>query len=263
MSSTASEPLLVSNLAVPQLFPRRAAAVFPAPNGKDVSFSCSDDTGLFFICKPDRNGHPVRATELILTRVAEHLGIRTARCAVIEHDGMTFFGSQTELSTAGSFQVGDFLMTPNLNELGQPLRFPGEHLAQLLAFDLFISNPDRGPHNFLLVKDGGFLRLCAIDFADARLSDLTTKRFPVAGSTTVIVGRRYRKIHGAFASSSVEMVDRIAALSTEVFSRIVAEVPDDWLTNDARGGLNAVWGSPGFHDRLAALRSGLISGTLV
>lgn len=246
-----------------QLFARRASTVIPPTNGKDIAFCCIDESGRFFFCKDDRAGRDVRATELIVTRLANRLGIRTADWAVIEHDGQTYFGSQQEVSSALPFQVQDYLATPQKNELGQPYAFPGEWLAQLLAFDLFVGNPDRGPHNFLLVKDGSMSQICAIDFADSRLTDLATDRFPVAQSTTVHIGRRYRSIHGSHHAAAVQMIDQIEALPATVFSRIVSEVPADWQNDIATGGLIEVWGSPGFKRRLASLRSVLTDGTLV
>lgn len=248
---------------VPQLFNRRATQIFDPPNGQDVAFACLDHEGQYFYCKDDRRTRPVRATELIFTRLADRLGIRTAPFAVIEHDGETYFASRHENSASSLFAVRDFLATPRFNEIGQPERFPGEYLAQLLAFDLFIGNPDRDAHNFLLVKDGSFQRLCAIDFADADLMGLTTERFPVASSRTVVVGKLHRAIHGAYASSGVEMLDRILALPADAFAAFVDEVPDEWLSENQRGELKNVWGSPVFETRLALLRSGIIDGGLV
>ena len=50
---------------------------------------------------------------------------------------------------------------------------------------------------------------------------------------------------------------------SEIFKRLVHDVPDEWLSQEKKGGLDAVWGSPGFHARLASLRSKLKNGTLV
>lgn len=247
----------------PELFARRATTIYPPPNGADIVFCCSDHEGRIYFCKGDRPGHRTRATELICTKLADRLGIRTAHWSVIEHNDGTYFGSQQEISSAGPFEVQHFLATPRLNELGGASRFPGEYLAQLYALDLFLNNPDRGFHNFLLVRDGAIQRICAIDFASGNLADLTSERFPVADCPTLIVGKRLRAIHGAFANSAIEMVDRIMGLPSETFAGIVAEVPADWLLPEERGGLIEVWNSSGCRSRLSALRAGLVDGTLV
>lgn len=246
-----------------QLFPRRAVMIYDPPNGADVVFSCHDHEGHFFYCKADKPGRRIRAVEMICTTLADRLGIRTAEFAVIEHGGETYFGSRQEMSSAGHFEVQDFLTTPMQNELGQPAAFPGEYLAQMLALDLFFGNPDRAIHNFLLVRDGGILRICAIDFASVDLSVLTTSSFPVANCPTLTVGKRFGKIHGTFVGASVEMIARIEALPADVFARIVAGVPEDWLSEEERGGLVGIWDSPGFRSRLMSLRAGLVDGTLV
>jgi len=247
----------------PELFPRRATRIYDPPNGRDVAFACHDHEGNYYYCKDDRNGRPVRAAEIIFTRLADWLGIRTANWSIIEHENDLFFGSRNELSSAGHFNTGNFLTTSQTNEIGQPSHFPGEHLARLRAFDFFIDNPDRSLNNFLLVRDGSFSRICAIDFAAASIDRLGSDRFPVAGDPTVAVGKLLAGIHGAFAHSAVEMVDRIAAIPPEIFKRLVHDVPDEWLSQEKKGGLDAVWGSPGFHARLASLRSKLKNGTLV
>jgi len=247
----------------PQLFPRRISTIYPALNGADIVFSGIDHAGNTFFCKGDKPGRRIRATEMIYTRLADELRIRVPQCAVIEHDGETFFGSLQESSTVSIFEARDFLMTPQRNELGQPGNFPGAYLAQLLVFDLFIGNWDRGLNNFLIIQDGAMRRFCAIDHASADLAVLTTNRFPVAHSQTLTVGRMLREIHGSFDREALEMVARIGAIPKATFDRIVNEVPDDWLTQDERGELLEVWDSPGFSGRLDALRKSLVDGKLV
>jgi hypothetical protein len=200
---------------------------------------------------------------MLFTRLAAALNIRTPGWAIIEHDAETYFGSLSEPSSALPFEARDYLTTPQHNELGQMSHFPGEFLAELLAFDLFIGNSDRGLNNFLVLRDGSFPPICAVDFADGEVGNLASGRFPVATSPTVIVGKRLAAIHGSFARSAVGMVDRIAALPAHVFTRLVRDVPSDWLSADRKGDLDAVWESPGFYARLDILRSRLKDGTLV
>lgn len=247
----------------PQLFVRRISTEYPSPNGADITFAGADHDGNVFYCKGDQPARRVRATEMIYTRLAEVVRIRVAACAVVEYKDETYFGSRQEISTLEPFAAQDFLTTPQRNELGQSMDFPGSYLAQLLTFDLFISNWDRSINNFLVVPEGMQRRLCAIDFASADLQSLTANRFPVASSQTVTVGRRLRAIHGRYDREALEMVERIRAVPKATFDQFVNEIPDDWLTQDERGGLLEVWDSPGFSKRLDNLRSGLVDGTLV
>lgn len=249
--------------ADPQLFPRRIQNRFPPPNGADVAFSASDESGAIFYCKKDSNGRHVRATEFICTRLSDHLGFRTPAWSIMEEDGETFFGSQHEISSAGPFVVQDFLTKRRTDELGRIYHFPGAYLAQTFALDMFLGNLDRGLSNFLLVQDGRLFQVCLIDFVESRLMDLTSERFPVAQSSTVLLRKRLSSIHDAFDASAIEMVDRIEAVPKEVFLRYVDETPEDWLGHAQREAFSEVWGSPGFHNRLATLRARLLDGTLL
>ncbi|TPG18515.1 hypothetical protein EAH87_10405 [Sphingomonas koreensis] len=254
----------ISTLSVePQLFARRASIIFDPPNGAHVQFSCLDHDGHLFYCKPDADGRPLRAIELICTLLAESLGIRVADVAIIEHGGETYFGSRDEPSSENIFSVRSYLSTRQSDELGGGARFPGEHLARLFVLDVFLNNPDRGFCNFLLVRDGSVRRLCAIDFANADLSAITTDRMPVANSQTLIVGKQLRAIHGDFRSCGVEMLERIATFPADAYKRIVGQVPLDWLTAAQRKELNENWQSSGFANRLATLRKRLEDGELV
>ncbi len=247
----------------PQLFPRRIQNRFPPTNGADIAFLASDDTGAIFYCKEDSNGRHVRATELICTRLSSHLGFRTPAWSIMEENGETFFGSQHEISSAGPFVVQDFLTTPRTDELGRRYPFPGSYLAQTFVLDMFLGNSDRGLNNFLLVQDGRMNQVCLIDFVASHLTDLTSDRFPVAQSATVLLRRRLLGVHDAFDASAIEMVDRIGAVPKEEFLRYVDGTPEDWLDHSQREALSEVWGSPGFHNRLATLRTRLLDGTLI
>lgn len=246
-----------------ELYARRIRTIIDPPNGADVAFTGFDYEGIAFICKDDRSGRRVRATELIFTRLADRLGLRVAECAIVEYERERYFGSRQEVSTLERFDAEYFLTTIMKNELGQPTEFPGSYLAQVRVYDMFISNWDRSLQNFLVVSEGGMRRICLIDFAAGNPFNLTSNRFPVAPDQTVIVGRRLKAIHGTFDRAAIEMIDRIAALPKAAFDHIVREVPDEWLTQEERGGLLEVWGSPGFSERLAALRKGITDGSLV
>ena len=77
--------------------------------------------------------------------------------------GEEFFGSRLVESMANSFAVGDFLSKSHEDELGGPRPFPGR--CTVWTFDLFArNNADRGPDNFVLIRDGLLTNLCPIDF---------------------------------------------------------------------------------------------------
>lgn len=249
----------------PGLFPKRISTIYPGrPNGADIAFMCEVAEGGTYYCKSDRNGRQVRLTEWFCTRLAAHLGVATADCAILENEnGESYFGSLHHKSTVQDFAVGDFLRSPRKGELGQPSEWPGRYLSSLYSLDLFLNNADREMTNFALHADGLGYRLCAIDFAASRLASLTGREFPIAHGRTLPVGKLLRHVHGFFEDSALEMVDRIAGVPAGVLGGFLAEIPADWASDAQKVGIGETWSSSRMHDRLADLRAGIRNGSLL
>lgn len=248
------------------LFAPRVGTKYPSlVNGYDIAFSCEADRGGTFYCKTDKFGRPIRATEWLLTHIANHLGIPTAECSEI-YDPETnelVFGSRHALGAAAPAEAKAFLMQPQRNELGQPSAWPGAFLSGLYAYDLFTDNHDRGLNNFLLQQEGFTRRLIAFDFASADLAALAGRNFPVATSTTVKIGKLLRTQHGFFRQSAFEMVDRIAAIPAETIGSFLGSMPDDWMSRGQREGIYELWSKKRLGGRLTALRTGLADESLL
>jgi hypothetical protein len=254
---------IVLDRSEPMLLPQRASTVHQIqPNGADLTLVCTAREGGTFYCKDDKVGRAVRATEMFATRLAGHVNIATPFCSVVEmEDGSTLFGSLGHDSVADEFEVRDFLSRPQLDELGGRSPWLGRSLAALYAFDLFLGNPDRSLRNFILESDTR--RLCAYDFADAQLSNLSHQRFPVGDCPTISVGRFLRSVHGFERTAAFEMIDHLGAVPVDVIRLILKEMPDDWMPADQREGLCDVWGSQQWGDRLSTLRVGIGNGSLL
>lgn len=246
----------------PELFNKRVSTRFPAPNGADISFSCFADTGEIYFCKADRDGRAIRATEWFFTRLANHVGIATPQCSVMEdpESGETYFGSRSVGSTHSMLRVRAFLLRAKTDELGRQSEWLGHYLAGLYAFDLFACNPDRQLSNFLL--EDNTRRLLAFDFASAHLSRLATTQFPIEGTPTLQVGRVLRKTHGFDAAFALEMVDRLAAVPSSLVESILGEIPGEWITSAQSEVVYEAW-SDRDQSRLSALRAGLKGGSLL
>jgi hypothetical protein len=245
------------------LMPLRPTAVIQSNRGKDQSFYAFDENRSPVWCKADSQHRNIRATECIATQLAEALEIRTAGWQIVIFEGETYFGSPHIESSAQRLELFNFLRSSDRNAYGGASLNRGLYLGSVICLDLFIHNDDRHLRNFILSADQSYRRLCAIDFADADLTALTTDRFPIAGSNTVALGRDVRAIHGSFIDGALGMLDRIEGLAPDAFHRIVDSVPGDWLNSVLKDRLNDAWGSSGFHQRLASLRAVLKSGTLV
>lgn len=216
--------------AEPMLIPHRITGRFPPPNGADVAFYSLTAEGTFY-CKEDKDGRPIRATEMLCTRLAGHSGILTPHCAVMEDDnGETYFGSLSPLSPAGTFEVRSALMTKATSELGSPDPWLGSYLSSLYALDLALANPDRSIANFLM--DAADRQLRAFDFASADLKKLATDRFSIEGTNTLSVGRVLRLKHGFDLDAALEMVKRLEATPVKVFRRFLGELPSGWMAQN-------------------------------
>lgn len=249
----------------PGLFPKRLGTKYGTlHNGRDVAFTCEAEEGGTYVCKHDAAGQPARLNDWVGTKLASHLGIATAECAVVEdHDGQTYFGSLIHSSTQDDFLLKRYLSTPQADETGRPMGWLGQHLAGLFALDLFLSNPDRDRQNFVLRSEGQRQVLCAIDFASARLDRITSREFPIASTRTIFVGKDLQRLHGRHEASAIEMVDRIAAIPVEIVERFFLGIPDSWSNAAQKEGICDAWAGRGFHDRLAALRAVIRDGTLL
>jgi hypothetical protein len=221
--------------------------------------------GGFYYCKADKDGRQVRATEWFFTSLAQHLAIPSPGFAILESDstGETYFGSLQLSDCALNFEFDNFIHTAHKNEIGAPSDWPGSFLESLYAFDMFANNYDRSLQNFLLQKEGFGRKLCAFDYASGNLQSLVTTRFPVAESATVRIGRFLRSRHGRFPQAASEMIERIAAVPGETIASILSQMPDDWMGAEQREEVSDLWSEKRIGQRLAALRAGLIDGSLL
>jgi hypothetical protein len=249
------------------LLPTRISTIYPSqPIGKHIRFHCSGDDGQTYHCKSDVDSRPIRATEWISQSLAHHLGIAVPNFRIMEdRDGETYFGSQEHIKTASLFKLQDLLTRKTLvNELGGPsgpLSWLGPRLSGLYALDMFLNNNDRNPRNFVLLEDAVPNILCAIDFADARLEDITSDRFPVATSNTVCNGKFFESVHGFSVDSALEMIDRIGAIPVSTIDGIIGKMPNDWMLDGQKHQFREAWFGSRLEPRLSALRAGIKDGS--
>ena len=239
------------------LFNVRVSTKLPEyPIGQDLSVVCIGEDNRTYYCKSDTNGRFIRATEWIATRLADHLGISVAECAILEDSGgETLFGSRCPMSLAAEFELNHFLNQTSRDETGRPNGWIGQYFARVWALDIFLDNPDRNLRNFILDRDGQIARLRAIDFASARLLQLADTNFPIATDNTTRVGKLVRNKHGAHCEAAYEMLERIGAIPPGVIEGILKEMPEDWLPNDRMGGFVEVWSNGHHKARVSRIRA--------
>ena len=250
----------------PSLYPLRIGTRYPPlVNGADISFCCEAELGGTYFCKNDKDQRPIRATEWLFTHLARQVDLVTPECAVLEDpvSGETVFGSLNVKGAASPFEAKVFLGTPLKGDFGQPSEWPGRYLSGLYVFDLFVGNIDRSLEDFFILQDGYNRQLCSFDFASAELGVLSSRKFPVATTATIKVGRFLRSRHRFFDRAANEMVDRIAAVPADVIASILKPMPEDWLGKKQREDICELWSEKRFGGRLLALRTGIADESLL
>lgn len=249
--------------AQPSLIPTRIRTIYPhRPIGKHISVHCTAVDGRTYHCKSDADGRPIRATEWIAQSLARHLGIAVPDFQIMDDDnGETYFGSREAIAIAAPFEMNQLLTQITVNELGAPTNWLGPRLSGLYALDLFLNNPDRNLCNFVLEKSAIPNVLCAIDFADSHLEDITSDRFPVATCNTVCNGRFINTIHEFSLASASDMIESIRLVPTSVIDGFIKEMPNDWMANDEKKRICEAWSGSQFDSCLSALRAGLEDGS--
>lgn len=250
-----------------ELFPLVLSGILPdCPQGQHLELVGEVGSDRYY-CKADKNGTPLRATEWFFSSLAQHLNIPVPDFAPVRNPetGEVLFGSKHQWGTADHFAVQTFLTTPQIDDpvIGRNGAWLRGYLARLYVLDIFSGNPDRQFVNFLLAPAGGSRRLLAFDFASADLTNLSSRKFRIAETQTLSVGKRLRFLHGFDLHSAEEMVERIAAVPPSVAENIIESMPEDWLGEVEKGKICESWSNGGTKDRVAALRSGLRDESLL
>lgn len=261
----AGRPIVSTGQA--ELYPLTLDAIVSDPVNGQHLYLVGECAGARFYCKRDSDGRPVRATEWICGSLASHLGLSVPDFAPVlnPESGEILFGSKGEWGTAPEFEAKTFLTTPQISDIAisSESSWLGSYLSRVYAFDMFVGNPDRQFCNFLLVRGSGHRTLLVFDHASANLKNLTDDNFPIADTPTVSVGKMLRQLHGFDQDAAMEMLNNIGAVPAGKILSICEGLPEEWLSEKQKGKIVDGWSDGTIGDRLAALRSGLIDGSLL
>lgn len=252
----AGTPAQTTSVQSSLLYPRVSTPLPGFPNGQDIDFHCIADDGNVYFCKRDKGPRPIRATEWFCTKLAQEVGVSVAECAVIEGgNGETFFASRSPVTVASEFELLAYIKKAAHNELGGRADWLGQYFASVWALDLFLDNPDRNMRNFVLDKDGSVGRIRAIDFASARLQNLSNGNFPIASEATCTIGRQVRKRHGTYVASAFALLDTVQQVSVSTIRGILEKMPEGWLAEDQMGRITGVWSDGGLEQRITQTKA--------
>jgi hypothetical protein len=243
-----------------ELLYRKVLWTYPPSGGsKHKPIRARVDDGLDYMLKDDNGGEPIRAREWICHQIAECAGL-----PVVEHrpilrpDGRVLFGSEFILN-GGPGGDGYRILAGTL-----PIAEASRVFSALYAVDLFVCNCDRHANNFM-VEQSSDLRIRVIDFSEspALIDSGRRSTIPGSGTNTVAAGRTLRNLYGFDHSSAGLALDRIASVTDGRMTRILADMPTDWLDNGIRNELVVWWSSPARPSHITTIRNGLTNGTLL
>jgi hypothetical protein len=248
-----------------QMFPRRAVIEFPPKEHSADSMGEveADDQHRYYV-KGDVHGRPVRASEWLCTRIAEHVGIGAPTPVVVELlNGLVVFGSRRIPNVADGVVTQAYLTQPTASNIGQPPVGLGSILASIYAFDMFMYNVDRHLGNYLSVDDNGTRRVYSFDFSRALFWNWPWSGFPLPGQNTRQWGTVLRSMHGFDQQAAFVTLDRLSGLGFNTIDGFIKEMPPDWTPSDVGSQFHSFWSGNDRQSRIIQLRTGITDGTLL
>ena len=248
-----------------QMFPRRALVEYPQAERTADSLGevDADDQHRYYV-KGDAHGRPVRASEWLCTRMAEHVGIGAPTPVIVELlNGLVVFGSRRIPNVADGVTTQAYLTQSTASNLGRPPGGLSAILASIYAFDMFMNNDDRHLGNYLSVDDNGTRRVYTFDFSRALFWNWPWPGFPQPGQNTREWGAVLRNFHGFDENSALMTLDRLSSLAHTTIQSFINEIPPDWMPGDMGQQLIEFWSGNARQERLNLLRTGITDGTLL
>ena len=222
------------------------------------------DNGLTYIAKDEpETEHNIRATELFWYLVAKRISLPTPVPEVVQmRNGRTVFATRWEQSLAAVAHA-ECLSALVSGEVVDGSR----QLSRLYAFDLFCSNEDRKPDNYILLKEQHGIIVQNIDLGHTALIPGVSQwphKDPLYDATchtrvffpVIISSYQSDPLH------SLDTIDRLEGLQSAEIDAILKQIPDDWLNQTMRSEMLAWWSSDAKTQRIETIRTGIANGTL-
>jgi len=246
------------------LFPRSTLIELPTRATADIYKYVQADNKRYYYLKLDKEGRYARANEWLCYRLANLVGVSTPRCDFIQtFNGDIAFGSEGVVGAASEIDTFLYLQTHSMNEIGQPIAGLQERLSAIHTFDLFINNVDRHMRNFLVLGAGDERQLIAMDFARSLFWKWPLDGFPSPGEETGKTWIELRERHGFDLGAARLVLDRLSMIGEIQLAPIVSQMPSHWLPIELQEALLAYCREGRWKARVAALRRGLESGSIV
>jgi hypothetical protein len=230
--------------------------IAPMQGGATAPWWIRADDGLSYVVKDEIQGETtVRASEWIWLSIAQEVRLPAPKPELIEDHlkSRVLVGTRREQSTLGK----DHASCQNLLFSGQIIG-GSTQLSRIYAFDLFSGNYDRHLGNYLIVEDGQAPVLMAIDFSHTSVVPGNGAADPL--STNCNTKAFYPEVilpYGHDIAAALEIINRLERLDPSKIGTIIAQMPDDWLSNTDKSRVHQWWQSDQPKARAALVRQEL------
>jgi hypothetical protein len=223
------------------------------------------DDGLTYVAKDDPYPDTtVRAAELFWTLIARRIGLPVpVPHVIVMTSGRSVFATREEPRLAATIHLDSL----NLFLSGK-VEDAGRQIVRLYAFDLFCGNEDRKPDNYLLLREDHGIVPQGIDLSHTPLLpgvSIWPSKDPLYNRTchTRIFFPEVISSYQSDRRDAEDTINRLEALQLNEIETILREIPDDWLEEALRSDILAWWGSVAKTQRIDAIRTGIVDGTLL
>ena len=225
----------------------------------DCALICRCEDGSDYAIKDSVKNAAMPHSEWFCTRLSEAVGVAAPPCKIVSVKGDKWFGSRWETG----HNPKDWWLRAVSNQIDFKLLAPT--ISRIFAFDLFVHNVDRHLNNYIVRKQHFGISMLSFDFSRAWLCNGSPiPDTPMDASTNTIKSMRYLcQEFGDFIQQNETdtVLDNLIALPSANIELIIAEHPENWLTNGEKNWTIPWWNSPNRLDRINRIKEDIVNGT--
>lgn len=225
----------------------------------DCALICRCEDGSDYAIKDNAKNGAMPHSEWFCTRLVEAVGVAAPACKVVSVQGDQWFGSRWETG----HNPKDWWLRAIAKQIDFNLLAPT--ISRIFAFDLFVHNVDRHLNNYIVREQHFGISMLCFDFSRAWLCHgYPIPNTPMDTGTKTIMAMRYlRQEFGEFlVQDDIDTVlNNLTNLPTEKIEEIIAEHPQDWLTNYQKEWMVTWWGSAERAERIDRIKEDIGNGT--
>lgn len=225
----------------------------------DCALICRCEDGSDYAIKDTAKNAAMPHSEWFCTRLSEAVGMASPTCKIVSVQGESWFGSRWETG----HNPKDWWLRAVAQQIDFNLLAPT--ISRIFAFDLFVHNVDRHLNNYIVREQHFGISMLSFDFSRAWLCNgHPLPNTPMNFNENTI--RAFQYLNSQFGNfiSKVDIdtvLDNLSNLPLIKIEEIIAEHPQNWLTNDQKNWMISWWNSRDRLDRIERIKEDIENGT--